>query len=467
MFRYTVSRLFRKRPPAAIFSFARTVSTPSFFIGKQQSVIPVPDNHATLFANMFSFIKKNQAIPDALAKLSYDDINVTRLHSAIERGDYADTTFEEANVDCYLWPLSLLKENKIGYWQGITAYSYFLCLMQFTRKQILKDEDLDVNISDDVYRQFKVDSMAADGKLTRLGEKYLKSVCERFMKLQHPLDYEKLKKMVLSLPASEQWLFKATMDESQVNKNDYDTISERVIRSTPVIYYEEVKPLIYYWIPSFTFIQEILNKLSPTPMRMQPIFGSIKPATLRNLHQNHIHPMGLYAYDVGSNPKNVHGLRVGPMSQLLHDIFHVICATLLTLDERNFIFEKFIPAIEKAKQQAEKIADVDLSKRLDSAIKSIDFDLSPINIYSDRSKRLAKCLARTFEIYDSAPENQHLSIGTSADKVYSILNKIGADADGKDKKIWQDVLTLITDRKNHSHRPDLEDRVITLQNRPR
>lgn len=304
-----------------------------------------------LFAQTFQFIKKNKKIPEFIERTKEDDPKVKQLLNAIQKGNAEDPIFK--NKECYLYLLYLMKNKLIPYWHGITVYVYLLARMSLMDDSLLKDidKDLKLNMLEEKkgIETIKIQHLAKDGKLTETGHQYIKKLGEKlaFLKItEFKMDSSKLEEVILSLPPSEQWLIRVDdIDASEAHP--YFVYRDQILRELFFVSYEERG----YSIPSMSITLHLLKLLSPQPLLIQPIFGTISEETEWKMHRKHLHSCQLYAFDVLSNLCLVHGKRTGPLMAWLHDLTHVVMGTRLTFAGRNQIteFADMLPIEEIAK----------------------------------------------------------------------------------------------------------------------
>lgn len=82
---------------------------------------------------MYTYISANTYIPNFIAGIKEHDDKRTFLLEAIKTGDTHHSIFDDSN--CYLYLLSLIKNNEISFEIGMTTYVYLLALMQYTERQ--------------------------------------------------------------------------------------------------------------------------------------------------------------------------------------------------------------------------------------------------------------------------------------------------------------------------------------------
>ncbi len=280
----------------------------------------------SLCKGLFQFVQKNTTIPTFLSKTQPDNIKVKELLNAITNGDPDAKIWSDPN--CYLYLLHLMTTTELRFWHGITAYVYLTALMQFTSKQPIKDKDMDTKFICD----FKIDTLSKDSKLTPEGGKFLKSIHERLLFAGYSTSYSDLEKFVLTLPPIEQWLIKIPYINSTIHKNLHhrDQLLHILLGNIPFCRYEENQGGHgYCWIPSSSMIHYVLQKTSPLPIQMRPIFGSIGVDMLQKMHAANLHPVSLYGFHIHSNPKDADQYRCGPFLMWLHDIGHTFWGSML------------------------------------------------------------------------------------------------------------------------------------------
>jgi hypothetical protein len=349
--------------------------------------------------SLFRFIKKNKFIPEFLASVNPDDQHLKDLLLAIETGDSDSNIF--CHPDCHLYLLYFIKEEKIPFWQGITVYTYLSALMALSDKQALRKEDQNVKLS----REFTVQTLSQNKKITVEGELYLKNCCTRMEKEGYVLNYDEMTDFIVNLPASEQWLLKVPF-QSDEEKNGYDRLTSILSARTPFLIFDKnpQNETSNLYLPSLSLINYFLKKISPLAMKMLPVFGNVGLASLRELHSQGFHPASLYSNRVQSNPKDADGNKCGPLIMLVHDISHTYWASKLTAQQRELIFNHFLPQIDLMLCEAQKQGDRIVEERLKDIIQTtVDLGSDLHQFYTDPSNRLERYLSAIFlHSYDFA-----------------------------------------------------------------
>lgn len=377
------------------------------------------------YEQLFHFIKNNKNLPTLIAKLTPENSQVQQLLSALKKLDFTDEIFSDA--DCHVYLLYLIQQEMISFAEGMTIYAYLMALMQFSDKQPLAHEDKEVQL----IRPIAIDYLAHLDKLSQAGENYLFSVCDRFDKMGYKINKEKLKEFILKLPAIEQLILKIPYLNEEDNEKrkklpDADRIARALRFNIPFLMVEDKNQNnVNLWIPSTTIINYILQEINPTPLKMLPMFGSISLKTLKNLHEESLHPVALYSHYVKSNPKKADSYRCGPFFMWLHDVGHTFWGSLLSLHEREFIFKQFIPKMELLKEEAAEHKDLEVVSYIDDIIKhSADFDLTDIQRYICKTDRLTLYLTNHMDLYNGS-KVELVDIGTcKEDRLFFLINKM-------------------------------------------
>jgi len=378
---------------------------------------------------------------------------VEELRVAIQHGNSKAEIFSDP--DCYLYLTFLMKSDESFFCHGMTAYAYLMALMQFTDMQPLKEEDQHIK----VVCEIKIDLLSNGNKLTEEGEKFLKLIHHRIVKLGYPLDYNDLETYILHLPPVEQWLIKIPYrSPNRKDLTDIDKLFDIVISNIPFCHYEQNSQdtVRHGFIPSASVMQYILQKMSPKPIHMMPIFGAVSVATVRQLHAHGKHPVLLYGLHVKSNPKMIHAYLAGPFLTWLHDIVHVVGGSMLSPAERDILFNDFIPQMESLLIIAQQHQDDALVEKIQHVImKAIDFDLTDIRSFCDND-RFMKYLSRTFGMGRANalyPLNkvEYEKIGDIVeDRLYFLLLKMHHElTPGKQKIFWSNVIDTIQIGKHY------------------
>ncbi len=105
------------------------------------SADPLPPLHTGLL----QLVQKNKFIPHFLNNITTDDLNVYCLKEAITKGNFRSHIWN--NRDCNVYLIYLIQNQRIPFWQGITAYIYLIAKMQFTSTQDLRHEDQQIELS--------------------------------------------------------------------------------------------------------------------------------------------------------------------------------------------------------------------------------------------------------------------------------------------------------------------------------
>jgi hypothetical protein len=349
--------------------------------------------------SLLQYIPKNRSIPTFLSSIKDNNEKVAELLAAIQKGDSTADIFCDPNCDLYL--MHLQQSKAILAAEAMTVHAYLLALMQFTGLQPVRTEDADIKLR----RKVSVCPLVSDGVLTVWGMYYVERVKWRFNdKIVHPIDKDALRKYILALSPTEQWLLQIHHPQKAAVKY-HDTnavlVSADVLKSA--LYYNipflAAFPILpedalasdergFMLVPSTSLIHYFLRDISPAPLQMSPIFGRIGLPSLRLLHEQHKHPVAFYSRHVKSNLPSVHGSRGGPFFQWLHDVGHTLWGSMLTPDERRQLFDKVLPFFDKACDEAAQHKDseaLDIIQEIKASL--CDFDLTPLEHYKHPDRR--------------------------------------------------------------------------------
>lgn len=422
------------------------------------SVDPLPPLHTSLL----QLVQKNKFIPQFLNNLTTDDPNLCCLKKAITKGNFRSQIWNHR--DCNLYLIYLIQNQRIPFWQGITAYIYLIAKMQYTQTQDLRHEDQDVKLS----YQVEVVPLVKSGKITTLGHQYLLGVLQDLKRIQAEVNHPHLMKYVLRLPRIEQWLIKTEYNHHFQSAwgefpNDANRLVGVLIENLPLMQrlsrscYEDATT--QYLIPSSSLINYVLRALNKKPLRMRPVLGSLGVETLSQWHRQGFHPVSLYAPQIRSNPKDADNFRCGPFPMWLHDIGHSFWGSMLTKAQRDTIFTTVIPALCYLREIAEAYLDDTTSEFLKEAeIKACDFDLTAITYYLDLEKRFSRYLAHTIgknPIYKMCVYNgvyEYEAIGQAeGDKFYFLLHyALYADQTSQPfKAVYRKLISFISTGKGY------------------
>lgn len=414
-----------------------------------------------LFNGLLQFVKRNTAIPNFLAETKADDAKAEHLLTAIQSGNASADIFSDKKCPLYL--LYLIKEKKLPFWNAMTVNVYLMALMQSSNKQSLREEDKDLKFYS---YEVIVDKLVENQQLTAIGREYLHSICDRFQKINFAIDINELTEFVKSLPPVEQWLLQTRYERRHLSRshqgNFNDAITAPLLANIPFLHSIAALDTVnhkIYWIPSSAVIHFLLQKISPNPLKMQPVFGNPGLQSLCRLHAEGWHPIAHYSPDVQSNPKTVHRYRCGPLLTWLHDIGHAFWGSMLSSEERHVLFTRFIPQLEGLKKEAQEHHDDEVVKKLNEVIENAnDFDLTDVQEFIDPATRFVKYLARTFNVEYSNSMYSYGSIydrpifgNFPADRLFFLINKLchSPSLSTEDKDLWVKILYHVTKRAKH------------------
>ncbi|HTM63717.1 MAG TPA: hypothetical protein VL360_04385 [Gammaproteobacteria bacterium] len=416
-----------------------------------------------LRAGLTEYVAKNRKIPEFYKEIDDDKTGVHQkklgqLRAAIMQGETENEIFSDENAVIYL--LFLIQKEKIPFWVGMTAYNYLLGLAQFTNRQRLKDEDNDIkNI-----RKIELLNLSEEGVITEFGEAYLCQLVIDLGQYGYNIDINKLKEFVCSLPPLEQIAMRIPIPGDKQN-HDIDVLL--LIMRGHVFYCKDIIPDCTL-IPSMTLINYIHSQMDDEYMEMKPIYGIIGEKKLHNLHTANQHPLAVYSNLVQSNLKLVHTWRAGPIPAVIHDIGHVFWANMLAGKERLYIHDKLIPALNEAIIICEggKIA-TDTLKAI--VYKLNDYNLSPINFYVNRDKRLNTYVYRIINETLISPfilmdHEEQLAAVTLIAIMLETLNKLNVD-DPKLRTLTNDIISTLEGciQYYNNHDKRIEDDKSTIK----
>lgn len=404
---------------------------------RMPEIIAPRERNKAEFKAMFQFIQKSRLrqLVETF-NLEYDYSKLQQLKTAIEMGDAKSEIF--ADKHCHLYLLYLLKENQISFSQGITTYTYLMSLMQTSDKQRLRPEDEKLKHSKEV----EVLKLVHQGRLTPIGKDYLLELCENFKKEYHIIiNFEDLSNFIISLPPSEQWLLK--IENPKTNDPEKDPNYEltcAVVKGVPFLRMPASK-VTTYCIPSISLMNHILQKCSVKPIKMISTFGRISEKTLRSMHEKDEHPLTLYSLDVVSNPKEVHNYRSSALTTFIHDIYHALKGTLLSLKTREMIYKRFIPFMEKLKEQADQHKDQELVNHIEKVIhEANDFNDDDSRYFFANALFIFK-----YQLY-SGNHGLNLPIGDRVeDRFLYLINQFAHNPElsQDEREWWQNIVGLV------------------------
>lgn len=355
--------------------------------------------------SLYENIRLNRTIPTYRDRLREGHAGVRQLLAAIQTGDSEASVFDQQH--CYIYLLHLLDTWQISESVFLTVYFYLLALMQYTDRQPVKDTDQDIKVT----REFAVDRLVQDGKLTKEAQVYIAILTQRFAELGYSIDQLAIREYILGLPPTEHWLLRIKNIKNLPEKYWL------AIRGTPYYSSESLQALnsvnlpfltltdgkyignpaavkkknTAIWVPSVSIMQYMLCVASPRPIQMRPIFGTVSLEKLHQMHAHHEHPVQVYAYDVKLNLFAPDRYRAGPLVSALHDVGHAFYGSLLQPADRDAIFSYIIPFIKKVREQGQNDAFFDyIIERLG------DLDTTPIKKFYNPATRfkdyLTHCL---------------------------------------------------------------------------
>jgi hypothetical protein len=437
----------------------------------------------SLYDGMFAYTLKNKG-----AHLQFDfnlgTPAVQALRTAIRIGKADAEVFSDRYCHHYL--LYLIKNNHIEFWQGITVYAYLMALMQFTNKQPLHPNDLDLKNPSITHHGVQIEYLSKDNQVTPFGKKYFAETQARLKKLQIKIDAERFFQFAAGLSPVDSWVFKCNYaNVISPYLAPYDNITRIIIYNSPCVFYETEKFISYFYTPSFQVLRHLLQQISPRPLEFQPILGKISHEDFYLLHQEDFHPVALYDPDNENNLVAPHGVACGPYTTMLHDAAgHTVWGSLLTPEERESIFSIFIPECKKVLSAAEsypldknKLAIVPMFSLVEkferAVINATDFDLTDLEIFNDPTTRFWRYLARTFGdklgdfLYPSEQKKNYyprnLALGDcQEDHIYFLLKKhfYLCIAPQQPTGLWKSFLTYL--EKNTSNDAQLPEILTAL-----
>lgn len=358
--------------------------------------------------------------------------NVLELKTAIENARFDHPIFNDPN--CNLLIIYLAQENHeniVLFWQCMTAYLYLLALMQFTSNQILKKEDQNIHFNSDV----ELKSLLEKNEFSVLGTQFIKETCDRLKPFSPKFKQEAFEAFIKKLPMSEQQLILLKFAES--DRNGAKTLMNIVFKNVPFLRSFTENNTIFYYIPSFSIINYILENINIRPVKMKPALGLVNSASVLKLHKDGFHLVTLYAPQVTRNLTKVHEYDCGPIPAILHDIAHTFWGTLLSESQRSIIFNNYIPVLKSILEQVKQAGDSENFKRLETAIQYIaDFDLSPIKNYENPVNKLEILLLRFLNF-----KKEPTSLSSVLERKYTI--PLGMYSD--------DVFYFLLEKANFSH----------------
>jgi hypothetical protein len=401
------------------------------------SIIHQQTQEDFLIEGLFQFIQKNTYIPQFLASIANDSAEAKALQAAINKGESNDPMFD--HPDCYLYLLYLIKNKQIPFWQGITIYYYLSILMQFTSRQPLKSEDADLKlIRDNIF----IDKMTDQGKLTLHGEKYLHDLCKKLKEIDCPIELKEVVEFVHQLPPCEQWLFRLPYTDARQADRNYDALTTTLVRGNTPFLVKTAWHILhsefdFYWVPSSSVTNYILQKISPQPMLRQPVFGTVSTATLRQLHKNGIHPISLYAPHVKSNLREADSFRCGPTAIAVHDDAHTIWGSMLKPEERDYIFNYYLPQLDVLANALKNVNAAAYAAVLEVIRRTADLDLIG-EVFNTAEIRFGKYLESRFLLTTKIDDSDYKA--QIALLYYTYCMSLSVASSKFDSLVWQQNL---------------------------
>jgi hypothetical protein len=304
---------------------------------------------------------------------------------AIKTGDANNAIFSDA--DCTFFLLALLRDQAINLNTGISVYHYLMALMQFTSAQALNGRDGLLKS----WRKFKIVNFAEDNQFTQYGNDYLQILCHEFLKFNYVINEDDFKNFILTLPPAELWLIE--IEQENLYNSGFDKMMG--ILGATVPFFTLNNGLTFY-IPSCSVINYLLDKMSLTPVRIQPMFGNIDDAMFFKMRMHGLHPGALYHPSLTDNLVQPHSIFAGPLGTLAHDYGHVFWQNLFSPLEQNIIYEKYVRKLQSLYATAVNIGWSGTAEQIDRILKAvIDFDLHDgIENFYCPATRLAKYMER-------------------------------------------------------------------------
>lgn len=381
----------------------------------QKALKNAPHTHS-----LYENIRLNKTLPNYVGRLRETHDGVNQLLKAINSGDSTAPIFSQPR--CYVYLLYLLENKKITNSVFLTVYLYLSALMQYTDRQLIKPEDMDVKL----LRKIIVDKLVSNNELTEDALIYVENLKTRMKQVGYIINEDPLKTYILSLPPTEQWLLRVTTIVNLPKEKYLKHQKTKLISPENALLFsyhdlpwltltelghnqEKVKKKnTEIWIPSTSIFQYILGIVSDHPIKVLPMFGQVGFEKIRQMHTDGEHPIALYAYHVKSNTSVYDRTRAAPFVTAMHDYFHIFVASLFTENERNTIFQVILPF-------------------LDQVNKAIDFNLD----YA-----IALAADFNFSIYQAATQKDLL-------ESYLIrVKKISETEDPYEGMSHQDILTM-------------------------
>ena len=191
------------------------------------------------------------------------------------------------------------------------------------------------------------------------------------------------------------------------------------------------------------------------------LVGLVNAEKFQLMHRTHIHPIPLYLPASCKNLVDPHGYYCGPFTTILHDIGHTLWGSLLRVEDRNKLFETFVPLLqllqEEAKQHARLARKIclTLASKIEHAIeRAYDFNLTFINEFDDTEKRFVQYIAKTFTnndgfIFPYWNTDQTIEYTTfgecQEDHLYFLLHQFyyHPKLSAEEKSLWKEMLDYI------------------------
>lgn len=317
------------------------------------------------YSQLMQFVSKNTVIPKGIERVARDKaIKIEEFCEKIKDDSLNPDDLIFNDPDCELYILHLLKEEKIPETKAYTLLEYLQILRQYTNRQVFTGSTKNTDAIITVISHHEKEEIAD----------HLKKLAVSLQKSGLNISLDQLTLLSGELCGCEKWIVKIELNENNTkdDKDDFE-FSSTILALSPWIVSELTIPIdqeiINYFYTFFPFISKLCTLINPADkniVKLQPIFGSIKPQKLLEIHQNRIHPLTLYSPHIASNLKEAHGYTsITPVT--LHDYYHGAIANIFTKEEYEFLFQVLMRAIysawpkENASRAIGALNDLDLS----------------------------------------------------------------------------------------------------------
>lgn len=203
-------------------------------------------------------------------------------------------------------------------------------------------------------------------------------------------------------------------------------------------------------IPSVSIINLILATVSPEHMEMMFGFGRIGLETLLDMHMHGMHPSFLYNNLIFSNLTEAHGRKCGPVIAWMHDIGHILWASLLQKRGMDLVLKQYIPCLQAISEECCSLArNEDDKKRLISLFEDLineanDFEVTPIRKNLFTNEEIKNFIKKTIERVHFSLNMSDVDSGFSA-QFSSIFDNARQSAKNEGNELLFEILKEVFD----------------------